>query len=184
MLGAPGKDRWGDMMRAALAGNAPAYERLLGDLAGALRGTVRALMARAGRGDADVEDIVQEALLAIHLKRGTWDSRKPFAPWLNAIVRYKLIDALRRQNVRLHDRIDDLAETIAAPAEQEAAAGDVERLLARLDARQQRIVRAASIEGRSMTEIATELGMSGGAVRVALHRALKKLALLYQSEPA
>lgn len=168
-------------MRAALAGDAPAYESLLSDLAVALRRTVRALMARAGRGNADVEDIVQEALLAVHLKRGTWNPAKPFAPWVNAIVRYKVVDALRRQKVRLHEQIEDIAEAVAAPAEEEGAAGDVERLLVHLDARQQRIVRASSIEGRSMAEIAAELGMTGGAVRVALHRALKKLAVLYRS---
>lgn len=168
-------------MRAALAGDAPAYESLLSDLAVALRRTVRALMTRAGRGNADVEDIVQEALLAVHLKRGTWNPAKPFAPWVNAIVRYKVVDALRRQKIRLHEQIEDIAEAVAAPAEEEGAAGDVERLLVHLDARQQRIVRASSIEGRSMAEIAAELGMTGGAVRVALHRALKKLAVLYRS---
>lgn len=181
MLDAPNKDRWGDMMRAALAGDAPAYELLLDDLARTLRGTVRALLARASRGNADVEDVVQEALLAVHLKRGTWDPGKPFAPWVNAIVRYKVVDALRRQRIRLHEPIEDIAEAVAAPAKDETTAGDVERLLVQLDARQQRIVRAASIEGRSTAEIASELGMTDGAVRVTLHRALKKLATLYRS---
>ncbi|MFO1117692.1 MAG: sigma-70 family RNA polymerase sigma factor [Beijerinckiaceae bacterium] len=181
MLDAPKQDRWGDMMRAALAGDTPVYELLLGDLAVALRGTVRALMARAGRGNSDVEDIVQEALLAVHLKRGTWDPAKPFAPWVNAIVRYKVIDSLRRQKIRIYDQVEDIAEAIPAPATDESAAGDVERLLVHLDIRQQRIVRAASIEGRSMAEIAAELGMTDGAIRVTLHRALKKLASLYRS---
>lgn len=181
MLDPPKKDHWGDMMRAALAGNAPVYEMLLSDMANALRRTVRSLMTRAGRGNADVEDVVQEVLLAVHLKRGTWDPAKPFGPWVNAIVRYKVIDVLRRQKIRVYDQVEEIAEAIAAPATDESAAGDVERLLVHLDARQQRIVRAASIEGRSMAEIGVELGMTGGAVRVTLHRALKKLASLYRS---
>ena len=182
MLDAPRQDRWGDMMRAALAGDAPAYELLLGDLAVALRRTVRSLVARAGRGNADIEDVVQETLLAVHLKRGTWNPAKPFAPWVNAIVRHKLIDSLRRQRIPFYDQIDDISDIVAAPAKDENASGDVERLLTALDDKQQRIVRASSLEGRSMAEIGAELGMTDGAVRVALHRALKKLAALYRKQ--
>jgi RNA polymerase sigma-70 factor (ECF subfamily) len=49
-----------------------------------------------------------------------------------------------------------------------------------LKVRQREIVKSISIEGRSARETADRLGMSEGAVRVALHRALKTLAILYR----
>ena len=54
-------------------------------------------LARAGQPVDQSEDIVQDILLAVHLKRHTWDANAPFAPWLFAIARNKLIDALRRE---------------------------------------------------------------------------------------
>ena len=47
----------------------------------------RGAFSRAGVGDADVEDAVQETLLAIHLKRHTWDPGQPLTPWVYAIAR-------------------------------------------------------------------------------------------------
>lgn len=93
-----------------------------------------------------------------------------------------MVDALRRQRIPFYDQIEDISDVIAAPSKDESASGDVERLLASLDEKQQRIVRASSIEGRSMAEIAAELGMTDGAVRVVHHRALKKLAALYRKQ--
>lgn len=172
---------WDLLMRAALDGDANAYRRLLDELARALRTNIRAMLARSAQGNADVEDLVQETLLAVHLKRHTWDTALPFAPWANAIARYKVIDALRRRGVRTHVALDDVVETLASPPAEDSAMGDAERLILRLDARQQTIVRGVSIDGRSTGDVARELDMSEGAVRVALHRALKRLADLYRS---
>jgi RNA polymerase sigma-70 factor (ECF subfamily) len=49
-------------------------------------------------------------------------------------------------------------------------------MLAALSDKQRRIVRAMTLDERSAADIGGELGMSEGAVRVALHRALKFLA--------
>lgn len=181
MRGVARNDKWGDLMRAALAGDARAYRSLLDELAGALRVGVRAALARSGRGNADIEDVVQETLLAVHLKKGNWDPTRPFAPWVNAVARYKVTDALRRHGLRAHLALDDLLEAVPAPCEETKAADDAERLVGRLSEREQRIVRAA-FDGRSAADTGAELGMSEGAVRVALHRALKRLAELYRSE--
>lgn len=175
-------DKWGVLMRSAIAGDARAYSALLEDLARALRITIRGALNRAGQGNKDIEDIVQETLLAVHLKRHTWDSERPFSPWINAIARYKIIDSFRRQGQCFHLQIDDLAETLPTPAAAASDQGDVERLVQRLDPRQQRIVRAISIEGHSATDVAQAEGMNENAVRVALHRALKHLASLYRSD--
>ncbi len=164
------------LMRAGNAGDAAAYRTLLHVLAGRLRISVRRALARMGRGTEEAEDIVQETLLAIHLKRHTWDDSQPLEPWARGIARYKMIDALRRRGYADHRPIDDFADVLSAPQTDEAGALAARDLLAKLPARDRQIVQAMSIEGRSAKEAGAALGMTEGAVRVALHRALKSLA--------
>ncbi len=171
-------------MRAAIAGDTKSYHRLLQELAPVLRGLASRGLARYGRGSEDVEDVVQETLLALHLKRGTWDERQAFSPWLYAIARNKLIDNLRRRGRHAHLPIDDLADLIAADAQPpEINGADAERLIARLKEREREIVVAISIQGASARQVAERLGMTEGAVRVALHRALRSLAREFRAGP-
>ena len=131
----------------------------------------------------DAEDIVQEALLAMHLKRDTWDETQSLEPWLRAIARHKLADHLRRRGYRDHVDIDDYADSLEAAVDVDAAATiDSRRLLASLPERQRRIVEEMSLEGRRAADVAARLGMSEGAVRVSLHRALKALAAFYRRD--
>jgi RNA polymerase sigma-70 factor (ECF subfamily) len=174
------EERLSELMRAARAGDGVAYRQFLSEAGGMLRASARAALARAGRGNAEVEDIVQETLLAIHLKRDSWSEDRPISPWLNAIARYKLVDALRRLGVRRAIPIDDVVEELLAPQETPPVDADVRRLVDGLPERSRRIVVAMSIEGRSAAEVGRDVGMKEGAVRVALHRALKELARLYR----
>jgi RNA polymerase sigma-70 factor (ECF subfamily) len=64
---------WALLMRAGNAGDADCYRRLLLQLTPVLRAVARRGLASAGMADTDVEDVVQETLLAIHLKRQSWD---------------------------------------------------------------------------------------------------------------
>jgi RNA polymerase sigma-70 factor (ECF subfamily) len=170
-------------MRAAIRGDAAAYRRLLQELAPVLRALAGRGLARHRHGSEDVEDVVQETLLALHLKRGTWDERQPFSPWLYAIARNKLIDNLRRRGRQAHVAIDDIGELPGAEASPAELNGvDAERLISRLNGRQREIVVAISIEGASARQVAERLGMTEGAVRVALHRALRSLAKAFQAE--
>lgn len=172
-------------MRQARRGDDEAYRRLLLKLAAWLRAVVRRGLVAAGRGPADLEDVVQEILLAMHLKRDTWDESQPLEPWVRGIARYKLVDHLRRRGFHDHLDLDTLGDSLAAPAGQDAGDGlDARRMLDGLPARQRRIVEEISIEGRRSAEVAVRLGMSEGAVRVALHRALKTLATLYGKDRA
>ncbi len=169
------------LMRLARQGNEDAYRQVLGRVSLWLRSVVRREMVAAGRSAADCEDVVQETLLAMHLKRDTWDETQPLEPWLRAIARHKLVDHLRRRGYRDHVSIDDQAECLAAATDPDAdARTDSRRLLESLPDRQRRIVEEISIEGRRAAEVAVRFGMSEGAVRVALHRALKALAALYR----
>jgi RNA polymerase sigma-70 factor (ECF subfamily) len=192
MVGPPGpNNRWtitladpsdlAAMMRLARQGDDEAYRRLLVRVSVWLRHVVRHGLVQAGRGTADIEDVVQETLLAMHLKRETWDDAQPLEPWLRAIARHKLIDHLRRRGFHHHVDIDDIIDvpdTTSSPDPE--AQIDSHRLLATLPHRQRRIVEGISIEGRRAAEMAQTLGMSENAVRVTLHRALKALAAAYR----
>ena len=168
---------WSDLMRAANTGDADAYQRLLRAIAAALRPVIRRGLLRAGRSAADVEDVVQEVLLAVHLKRHTWDSARPVEPWVHAIARYKIVDALRRRTGKPDLSIDDFSETLAAPEpEPSASEVEVEKHLATLPTGQRTVVHAIAVEGASIAEAAERLNMTAVAVRVALHRGLAALA--------
>lgn len=170
-------------MRLARQGDDEAYRRLLGRVAVWVRGIVRRGLVSAGRGPAESEDIVQETLLAMHLKRESWDERRPIEPWLRAIVRHKLMDHLRRRGFHDHVDIDDWSNSLDVAVDVEApAAVDSRLLLESLPERQRVIVQQISIEGRSAADVGVHLGMSENAVRVALHRALKALAVFYRRE--
>jgi RNA polymerase sigma-70 factor (ECF subfamily) len=175
------EEEWALLMRAAIDGDSTAYRRLLASLTPVLRTVTRRNCARIGLDGGEAEDIVQEVLLAIHLKRHTWDVDRPFGPWIMTIARNKLIDARRRRGNRLTLPIDDLADILTAEGSDDATdRGDLDRLLGGLGERQRDLVRSLSVEGRSVQETAERLKMSEGAVRVALHRAIKALAALYR----
>lgn len=184
-MGANAEEEWAVLMRAAIDGDSGAYRRLFETLTPALRASTRRSCARIGLSADEAEDIVQETLLAIHLKRQTWDTQRPIAPWIMTIARHKLIDARRRRGVSDPQSIDDLVDILAADGDEDAQdRGDLDRLLGKLDARPRDLVRSLSVEGRSVQETAVRLNMSEGAVRVALHRAIKTLAALYRNGDA
>ena len=173
---------WAALMRAAMAGDADAYRRFLVSVAPHVRAVARSRCRRLGALEGEVEDIVQEVLLAINLKRGTWDAARPIGPWVAAITRNKLVDALRRRGRHISVPIEDVMESLSA--EDRAAAlmhHDMDGLLARLKAQQREIVQSISVNGDSIRETAERLQMTEGAVRVALHRALKALGAVYRS---
>jgi RNA polymerase sigma-70 factor (ECF subfamily) len=170
-------------MRAARRGDAAAYERLLAALAAAIRPTVRRRLARMGLGTSETEDVVQEVLLAIHAKRHTWDEARPILPWVGAVARYKVVDAVRRlgrdRRRRVEAPVEDWADLIPdVGPDPDRTLADAERALAGLSAREAGVVRAVALEGASMREAAGRLHLSEGAVRVALHRGLRRLAAL------
>jgi RNA polymerase sigma factor (sigma-70 family) len=178
------EEEWADWMRRALDGDAQAYQRFLLAVTPHLRTMARRRCEQFGAPASEAEDVVQEVLLAVHLKRGTWDPARPIGPWLSAIVRNKLIDSLRRRGRHVSVPIEDVMETVAADDQTTDAMDrlDAIHLLERLKDPQRDIVRSISIGGAGIRETAERLKMSEGAVRVSLHRALKKLAAFYRGE--
>ena len=119
--------------------------------------------------------------MAIHLKRLTWDSDRPIGPWITAIARDKLIDRLHHRGRWKELPIDDMDNILAAEGTDNTQERvDVDRMLDKLDGRQRDLVRSVAIEGRSVQETAKHLNMREGALRVALHRAIKGRTTLYR----
>jgi RNA polymerase sigma factor (sigma-70 family) len=169
---------WTTLLEQSLDGDTSAYQRLLMLLTSALRSAVR---GRARIVGVEPEDVVQEVLLALHLKRSTWVRGTPVAPWVAAIARNKLVDGFRRRGQRTEVSIESVVETLRADAVDEGGqTHDLELLLSGLNDRQRSVVQAVSLEGYSAQEAATRLQMTEGAVRVTLHRSLKVLAAIFR----
>lgn len=131
----------------------------------------------------EVEDLVQETLLALHLQRGTWDPTLPVSAWMIAIARHKLIDLWRRRGRREADltSLDELGEAdepAAGGAEEGISRRDLGVLLGAIPAAQREAIVLTKIEGLSVAEAAERTGASVAAVKVQVHRGLKRLAEL------
>lgn len=176
------EDRLKDLLVRGLAGDAAAYHGFLRDLSAHLRAFLRKRLVRM---PDEVEDLVQEALLAIHNQRHTFDATQPVTAWVHAIAKYKLVDALRRRarGEFLTEPLDDALEVLSATdASATEARRDLAKLLRELPERQRAPIVYMKIEGLSVVETARRTGMSESAVKVAVHRGLKALAAKIRDE--
>jgi RNA polymerase sigma-70 factor (ECF subfamily) len=173
----PVEDQLRALMCEALAGNGASYRVLLDRLSGHLR----SYFARRLGSAPDVEDLVQETLTAVHVRRATYEPDRPLTPWLYAIARYKLIDHLRRQRLRPAVPIDE-AEFLSTGDHGDAVAAqlDVERMLDGLPQRSRTLIRQVKIEGQSVAAAAAQSGLTPSAAKVTIHRGLKTLAARFQ----
>jgi RNA polymerase sigma-70 factor (ECF subfamily) len=176
------ENNWAVWMRAAMTGDAGAYRQFLVSVAPHVRAVARSRCRSLGAPEGEVEDIVQEVLLTLHLKRGTWDRSRPIGPWVAAITRNKLIDILRQRGRHITVPIEDFMDSLQAEdLTPELSTRDIDTLLGHLKPQQKEIVRSISLNGSSIRETAERLQMTEVAVRVTLHRALKALAVFYRS---
>ena len=172
------EDKLRDLLVRGLAGESAAYHALLKGLSAHLRAFFRRRLS--GLPD-EVEDLVQETLLAVHNQRHTYDAGQPLTPWAYAIARYKLIDLLRRRAGResLHEPLDDELDVFAASDTDACdARRDLAGLLARLPERQRLPIVHMKLQGLSVAETARMTGMSEAAIKVGVHRGLKALAAM------
>ncbi len=177
------EEEWAVLMRAAMAGDEAAYRTFLTAVTPFIRAAARRNLSRFGLGASEAEDVVQDTLLAIHLKRQTWDQGRPIGPWIAAIARNKFIDLMRRRGRDAQVPIEDMAERLASEeGEASLDAYDVNRMLDNLSERQRSVVRSLTLEGASVRQTAERLNMTEGAIRVTLHRAVKALAMIYREQ--
>jgi len=176
-----GEEHLRGLLARGLAGDASAYHAFLKELSAHLRAFFR---KRLGRLPDEVEDLVQESLLAVHIQRHTYDPGQRLTPWVYALARYKLIDLLRRRarTDLLHDPLDENNEDFgASDSEAAEARRDIAKLLETLPDRQRLPILHVKLEGLSVVEAAHRTGMSEAAVKVGVHRGLKALAAKLRS---
>jgi len=175
---------WAILMARAQDGDREAYQRLLREIAP----YIRSLVVRGHRDPRDVEDTVQDVLLAIHAVRRTYDPARPFAPWLVAIVNRRVIDRLRRQGrssafeVELTGEHESFAAPAASPDEAVADARTLRQAVERLPAGQRQAITLLKLQELSLKEAAGITGLSVAALKVATHRALKSLRRMLDTD--
>lgn len=175
------------LLLSGLGGDARAYRDFLEALSAHLRAFLR---RRLQRWPDEVEDLLQEALLAIHNQRHTYDADAPLTAWVHAIAKYKMIDWLRRREGRemLNEPLTEATEQAAelfssADADAADARRDLDQLLAQLPEQQRAAIVHTKLEGLSVRETAELTGMSESAIKVAVHRGLKALAARMRGKP-
>jgi len=167
------------LLLCGMAGDAAAYRGFLSALGGYLRGFLRHRLASR---PADVEDLLQEVLLAVHNARHTYRADQPLTAWVYAIARYKLADHFRgfARREALQDPLEDSEQALLAVEDGEPAEArrDLGRLLGQLPDRQRLPIVHVKLDGLSVEETARLTGQSSSAVKVNIHRGLKALAAL------
>lgn len=146
---------------AARLGDQEAFCRLVGTFWPRLVGIARAIV-----GEADAEDVTQEALVDAWQGIEALDQPEAIGGWLRRIVVRRSVRHARRRRLRElvwrptrvveHDPTDHL---------------EAERLLAALPPRQRAVMVLTAVEGATDTEIAEELGISAAGVRSHRRRA-------------
>lgn len=170
-------DDWSTLMTRSQGGDQSAYLILLKGITPYLR----ALARRRGLGADEIEDGVQDVLLTVHAIRHTYDPKRPFTPWLAAVARHRLVDRTRRR-IRIAARetaLTDAHETLALEeTNSHERAHDVRRLrvaISGLPGGQRQAIEMLRLRELSLKEASAISGQSETALKVAVHRAVKRL---------
>lgn len=161
------------LLRRGLDGDAGAYREFLSAASRILRQFVLRRLPPEARGEA--EDVVQEALLAIHSRIYTYDPEVPVTAWMRAIARYKMIDMLRargrNQTLSLED-VGDLPEPTGANLD---ASITLRKLMSALPVRWRVPLELTKLQGHSIADSAARIGSSKAAVKSNVRRGLQAL---------
>ena len=163
---------------AGLDGDASGYGAFLKALADLLRGYFRRRLQNL---PSEVEDLLQETMMAVHMQRHTYKPDQPLTAWVYAIARYKLMDMWRHHagHGALHDELhDDLAVFAACEVDAMDARRDVTQLLETLPNHQRLPILHTKLQGLSVKESCKLTGLSESATKVGVHRGLKALRKL------
>jgi RNA polymerase sigma-70 factor (ECF subfamily) len=161
------------LFRSGLAGNQADYAQFLTRITPMLKRMVARKL-----GASDVDDVCQEILISIHHARHTYDGMRPIMPWLASIARFRMTDHLRKHYTKRQDKtvdISDLENILADVTEDGSDHESVEELLEGVPENHKRILTLMHVEGYTAKEVGAQLGMNESAVKVAAHRAIKKI---------
>lgn len=127
----------------------------------------------------DVEDLVQDTLIALHTRRDTFDTRYPLSAWFYSIAKYRLCDFIRRRRRRRESPLEGLDfGAVDANFAASDAQRDVAKLMQHLSDKQRAAVRLVKLEQQSVRDAATQTELSESAVKVAAHRGFRAMQRL------
>jgi RNA polymerase sigma-70 factor (ECF subfamily) len=162
-------DRWNDLMRGAQRGDDAAYDRLMREVSVWLSRYFHKRLPPAA-----AEDATQEALLAIHVHKQSYDTSDPMRPWLKTIARFKWIDQLR-SHLRSPESLEDMDVPVDDHGAMTRASILLDLLLAEAKPAQAQVIRLVKLRGASVEEAARISGQSPSLVKVNIHRGLKRI---------
>ncbi len=162
-----------ELLRAGLGGDSTSYARFLTDISPLLRRMIGSKVP-----SADVEDVLQEVLLSVHKARHTYDGQRPIMPWLAAITHFRITDYLRKHYASMRHQTTDIADVQEFLADVTQSSGSnetIEELLKDVPEKQRQILTMMHVEGFTAKQVGEKLNMNESAVKVAAHRAIKKI---------
>lgn len=161
------------LLRAGIGGDSASYGRFLSEISPILRRMIAAKVP-----SADVEDVLQEVLISVHKARHTYDGERPIMPWLAAITHFRMTDYLRKHYASMKHQTTDIAEMeefLADVTQSDNSNENIDELLKDVPEKQKRILTMMHVEGFTARQVGEKLNMNESAVKVAAHRALKKI---------
>lgn len=161
------------LLCAGLAGDSLAYAKFLGKITPLLRKMVSRRL-----NNSEVEDVVQEVLISIHKARHTYDGERPIMPWIVSIARFRITDHLRKHYAQMRHQTSDIAdyENILADVTDDSSESEsVEELMDGVQENHRKILTLMHVEGYTAKEVGIKMNMNESAVKVAAHRAIKKI---------
>ncbi len=128
----------------------------------------------------DVEDVVQEVLISIHKASHTYDGERPIIPWVYAITQFRINDHLRKIYSRAKREIavenfDDIEMKFCVTNEATQSEHDIDGALSEVPEKQKKILNMLYVDGYTAKEAGKLLDMKETTVKVAAHRAIKKI---------
>ncbi len=139
------------------------------------RSLFRAFLRRRLNNDAEVDDLLQHALVKALQRRDSVRDGEKIVAWFYRLLRRTLIDHQRSESARR--RRDDtwLQQRTPDPASAAALCACLAGLLPKLEPRAAELVRRVDLAGEPVAQVAASLKLTPNAATVALHRARARL---------
>lgn len=167
----------GELMKEAQGGNSTSYETLLSEVYMFLESYLNSKIYNKSQ----IDDVVQEIILAVHKSRHTFDSTKSFMSWLLAITHYKISDHFRIQFKekiqKLEESLVDTNSDILNSLVEHQKFHSLYQALNELDQKPREIVKLLKIEGLKISEVANKMKLSESNIKVIAHRAYQSLEI-------
>ncbi|MGA1017734.1 MAG: RNA polymerase sigma factor [Phycisphaerales bacterium] len=176
------------LIERARGGDPSAIEGLVRRYQGSLHAF---LLRRCGRPEL-AEDLVQESFVRVLRSLDRFDPRFRFSTWLFKIGRRLMVNHFQKMRPAYDSEVVEGRSVEDAPPardilereRRESILGAVEHALEGLNPSQRRIVRMFHEQGRSIQNIAGELGLPEGTIKSHLHRARRRMEEAIAAEPA